>query len=219
MNTDLILYYRERAKEYENVYLKPERQDDIVSAGSILMEQFTQKTILEIACGTGFWTQRIAQTATAIMATDINEAVIEIAKQKKYANALVTFERADIFNYCSSTKYEGLFGGFIWSHIPLQSIDKFLRILNSFTAPDGTIVLMDNNFVKGNSSPVTYTDKEENTFQTRALDDGTTHLIMKNFPTEGFLREKLSEIAIDIQFIKLKYYWILCYKPLHHEIL
>jgi 2-polyprenyl-3-methyl-5-hydroxy-6-metoxy-1,4-benzoquinol methylase len=217
MNTDLILYYKERAKEYERVYLKPERQEDIQNTTTILQEQFSGKTVLEIACGTGFWTERIAQTARAVLATDINESVIEMAKQKKNVNAPVAFERADIFNFCSENKYQALLGAFIWSHIPLQRIDQFLRILNSFTSPDGTIVLMDNNFVKGSNSPITYTDEGENTFQTRRLEDGSMHLIMKNFPTENFLREKLAEMAFDIQFIKLKYFWILCYKPLHHE--
>jgi 2-polyprenyl-3-methyl-5-hydroxy-6-metoxy-1,4-benzoquinol methylase len=218
MNTDLIQYYKERAKEYEQVYLKPERQDDVQSATSILQEQFLKKEVFEIACGTGFWTERIAQTATSVLATDINETVLEVARQKRYSPAQVTFERADVFNYCSERKYESLFGAFIWSHIPLQSIDRFLRILNSFTSPDGTIVLMDNNFVNGSSSPITYTNEDENTFQTRRLEDGTTHLIMKNFPTENFLREKLADIAIDIQYIKLKYFWILCYKPLNNEL-
>jgi 2-polyprenyl-3-methyl-5-hydroxy-6-metoxy-1,4-benzoquinol methylase len=217
MNTDLIQYYKERAKEYEQVYLKPERQDDIQSTTSILQEQFLKKKVFEIACGTGFWTERIAQTATSVLATDINETVLEVARQKKYSPAQVIFERADIFNYCSENKYESVFGGFIWSHIPLQSIDKFLRILNSFTSPDGTIVLMDNNFVQGSNSPITYTDEDENTFQTRRLEDGTMHLIMKNFPTENFLREKLADMAFDIQYIKLKYFWILCYKPLNNE--
>jgi 2-polyprenyl-3-methyl-5-hydroxy-6-metoxy-1,4-benzoquinol methylase len=218
MNTDLIQYYKERAKEYEQVYLKPERQDDIQSAASILQEQFFKKEVFEIACGTGFWTERIAQTATSILATDINETVLEVARQKNYSPAQVTFERTDIFNYCSEHKYESLFGGFIWSHVPLQNIDKFLRILNSFTSPDGTIVLMDNNFVQGSNSPITYTDEEENTFQTRRLEDGTMHLIMKNFPTENFLREKLADMAFDIQYIKLKYFWILSYKPLSNEL-
>jgi hypothetical protein len=34
MNTDLISYYRDRAKEYENIYLKPERQDDLATAAT-----------------------------------------------------------------------------------------------------------------------------------------------------------------------------------------
>jgi 2-polyprenyl-3-methyl-5-hydroxy-6-metoxy-1,4-benzoquinol methylase len=217
MNKDLIQYYKERAKEYEQVYLKPERLEDIQSATMLLQEQLLNKTVLEIACGTGFWTERIAQTATSVLATDINDAVLEVAKQKKYAAAPVIFERADIFNYCSGNRYEALFGGFIWSHIPLQNLDKFLRIVNSFMAPDGTVVLMDNNFVKGSNAPITYTDEEENTFQTRRLSDGSMHLILKNFPRENFLHEKLVEVATDIQFIKLKYFWMLSYKPLNNE--
>jgi len=31
MNQDLILYYKERAKEYEKIYAKPERERDLIS--------------------------------------------------------------------------------------------------------------------------------------------------------------------------------------------
>ena len=56
MNTDLIKYYKKRAKEYENIYLKPERQNDILKAAIILQDIFTDKNIFEIACGTSYWT-------------------------------------------------------------------------------------------------------------------------------------------------------------------
>src|SRR5437868_5124944 len=116
MNKDLIAYYKDRAKEYEKVYLKPERQDELKSAMTLLQNIFADKTVYEIACGTGFWTEKIAQTATSIFATDINKAVIEIAQQKQYQKNNVTFGLEDIFKLSSNNKYESIFGGFIWSH-------------------------------------------------------------------------------------------------------
>lgn len=38
MNTDLVLYYKDRAEEYEKIYSKPERQEDLKSAATILQE-------------------------------------------------------------------------------------------------------------------------------------------------------------------------------------
>jgi hypothetical protein len=36
MNKDLVEYYKERAKEYELIYAKPERQEDLKKAAEIL---------------------------------------------------------------------------------------------------------------------------------------------------------------------------------------
>ncbi|MCX6257148.1 MAG: methyltransferase domain-containing protein [Bacteroidia bacterium] len=212
MNTDLITYYKERANEYENIYLKPERQDDLKSATLILQNIFTNRSIFEIACGTGFWTEKIAQTSTSVFATDINKELIEIAQQKKYGKASVSFGIEDIYQLPVKTIYESLFGGFIWSHIKLQDIDKFLESVNNSIIPGGLIVFMDNNFVEGSNHPITGTDDAGNTFQKRKLEDGTTHLVIKNFPTEIFIKTKLNEIVSDLKFINLKFYWILTYK-------
>jgi ubiquinone/menaquinone biosynthesis C-methylase UbiE len=213
MNTDLVAYYKDRAKEYERIYAKPERQADLQSSTVILQELLADKTVLEIACGTGYWTERIAKSAASIFATDINETVIEIARQKDFPNTEPSFGIADIFNFEPDNKYESLFGGFIWSHIQLQDLDRFLYTVNKFVLPGGTIVFMDNNYVEGSNHSITNTDGHGNSFQTRKLDNGTTHRVLKNFPTEDFLREKLSAIATDIKFINLTYYWILSYRP------
>ena len=212
MNKDLIAYYNKRAKEYEKVYLKPERQDELNSATTLLQNIFSDKTVYEIACGTGFWTEKIAETATSIFATDINKAVIEIAQQKQYQKSNVTFGLEDIFKLSGDNKYESAFGGFIWSHIKLQDLNRFIDSINNLTLPGGTVVFMDNNFVKESNHPITNTDEDGNTFQTRKLEDGTTHLVLKNFPTESFLRTKLTGIVTDFKFINLKYYWLLTYK-------
>src|SRR5213592_2291494 len=99
MNTDIISYYKERAKEYETIYLKPERQPDIQSAASVLQQTFSNKNITEICCGTGYCTEKIATTAASIFATDINDTVVEIAKHKNYPNNNVTFGIDDFYNY------------------------------------------------------------------------------------------------------------------------
>lgn len=85
MNTDIISYYKQRANEYETVYHKPERQHDLIQASKILQEIFVDKNVLEIACGIGYWTEVIAKTAHSILANDINETVLYIAKTKYYS--------------------------------------------------------------------------------------------------------------------------------------
>ncbi|MBU4486623.1 MAG: hypothetical protein KKD38_06805 [Candidatus Delongbacteria bacterium] len=50
-------YYAERAKEHDKVYLKPERQEDIKKIHEYLKDAFAGMNVLEVACGTRYWTQ------------------------------------------------------------------------------------------------------------------------------------------------------------------
>jgi 2-polyprenyl-3-methyl-5-hydroxy-6-metoxy-1,4-benzoquinol methylase len=212
MNNDLIEYYKERAKEYESIYLKPERQEDLKTATAFLQNTFANKNLYEISCGTGYWTERIAKTAKAITAADINRTVLEIAEQKQYPFNNVSFNIEDLYHMSHAKRYDNLFGGFIWSHIKIEELDIFLNAVHNSVTPGATVVFMDNNFVEGSSTPITNMDKNGNTFQTRKLKDGSTHLVLKNFPTENLLETKLKNIAVSYEFISLNYFWIVIYK-------
>jgi ubiquinone/menaquinone biosynthesis C-methylase UbiE len=212
MNSNIITYYKDRAKEYERIYDKPERQNDLQHAGHILQNIFKGKKVFEIACGTGYWTNIIAKAAHSILATDINETVLEVAKSKSYSPGSVDFLAADIFNMKIDNKYDSLFGGFIWSHIKLQDLKSFLAMAENCVESGGTIVFMDNNYVEGSSLPITETDTFGNTYQTRTLENGTTHMVLKNFPFESFMRELIADKVVDLEYINLEYYWIMKYK-------
>ena len=212
MHKDIIAYYRQRAKEYEKIYHKPERKDNLFQAEMLLHKIFANREVIEIACGTGFWTERIAKAARSILATDINDTVIEIAQSKAYPPLKVSFRIADLYKIPAVKRYESLFGGFIWSHIPLEELSSFINVINNLVVPGGMVVLMDNNYVEGSNLPITHTDENGNTWQTRQLEDGTRHKVLKNFPTDDFLHHVLKDKATDIRVINLKYYWILVYR-------
>lgn len=134
MNSDIVQYYRERANEYEKIYAKPERQKELLVVTHTLQDIFRDKNVYEIACGTGYWTERIAKSARSILAADINETVIEVAKTKTYSPATVAFRTADIFKTTYEFKSESLFGGFIWSHIKLQDLNNFINIISNMVS-------------------------------------------------------------------------------------
>jgi len=214
MNSDMVACYRQRANEYEKIYARAERQDDLLLAGKILQNIFADKDVFEVACGTGYWTERIAKTARSVLATDINDAVIEIAGSKNYGSAKVDFQKADIFELSNSFRCKNLFGGFIWSHVRLEELNRFISIINGLAEQGGSIVFIDNNYVEGSSLPVRDTDEFGNTYQLRTLENGTMHRIVKNFPTENFLRRSLGDAVMNFDFKSLQYYWILRYKIL-----
>lgn len=210
-DADLIRYYKDRAPEYDKLYTRADRQEHLREASDILQNIFRGKEVLEIACGTGYWTEQISRTAKSILATDINEAMLTVAKTKHYAPAPVVFEKRDMYA-SSEKKHESLFGGFIWSHILVQERDGFIDAMNNHVVPGGTVAFIDNLYVEGSNLPITETDAQGNTYQTRTLDNGTQHKVLKNFPTEEELRKLLDGKAGDVRFTPLPYYWILEYR-------
>ncbi|HTA82951.1 MAG TPA: class I SAM-dependent methyltransferase [Bacteroidia bacterium] len=210
MNNDLVAYYAERAKEYEKIYDKPERQGDLKALSNLVQTIFAAKDVFEIACGTGYWTQHIAKTADSVLATDINQAVIDIAETKAYEKNNVTFEVADIYKY-RGQQFSSLFGGFIWSHIKIQEVSDFIETVHRFVKPGGLVVFADNNYVEDSSRPISYTDEYGNAYQERELENGNKYSVIKNFPSESLFFKLLKERAEGIKYISLKYYWIVCY--------
>ena len=208
MNKDQITYYSERAEEYENIYSKPERQQDIPKVIDYLQKHFYNKDLFEIACGTGYWTQYICKTAKHIFATDINEKVIDIAKSKQLERENVEFRLADLFNLPKDLKdYEAGFGGFIWSHIPKQKLVGFLRNILSFIKPGGLVIFVDNNYVEGSSTPIYKTDEAGNTYQKRKLKDSSEHSIIKNFPSDEEVLSYIVPVGKDFEITRFEYFW------------
>lgn len=208
MKNDQVTYYSKRAEEYEKIYEKPERQRDIPKVIEYLQNHFYSKDLIEIACGTGYWTQHMSKTAKHILATDINEKVMDIAKSKQYERGNVKFQLADVFNLPDELgNYEAGFGGFIWSHIPVQRLSLFLKNFLSLINPGGLVIIFDNTYVGGSSTPIHYTDESENTYQKRILMDGSEYSIIKNFPTDEELLSLIKPVGNNIEITRFEYYW------------
>ncbi|HPR01066.1 MAG TPA: methyltransferase domain-containing protein [Saprospiraceae bacterium] len=210
MNQDLSTYYNDRAREYDKVYEIPDEQEDLLKSAVLFQNIFADKSVLEIACGTGYWTEKISKTANSIFATDINEIVIDIARTRKF-NSNVVFQVADMNCLSIDKKFDGLFGGFIWSHILLQDLDNFLLRLKGLLNENAKIAFIDSKQVEGTNHDrkrITRIDQYGNTFQTRTLENGTTHEVLKNFPSKQFLTDKLLQISTEVEIIELEHYWI-----------
>ena len=212
MNTDLIKYYAHRAREYELIYDKPERQADLDYVANYLKKTFTDQSVYEVACGTGYWTQHIAQTACSVTATDINPEVLEVAKRKAFPQQNVTFDVADIYALPAPKQpFDAGFGGFIWSHVPLVQLPDVIASFHQTIKKGGRVVWIDNRYVSESSTPIAERDDVGNTYQRRRLRSGEEHLILKNFSSEEELQNAVEDCASNIQIIRLSYFWILTY--------
>lgn len=205
-----VHYYKLRAKEYEAIYQKPERQSDLIEIKEYLSQQFRGQDVLEIACGTGYWTQILAASAEKILATDINSTVLDIAMAKNYAPAKVRFHVQDLFSLLEPKQlHEGLFGGFIFSHISRAQWQQFFTLCLSQIQKGSTMIFLDNRYVEGSSTPICRTDEDGNTYQIRRLRSGDVFEIMKNFPTEKDVKRCLAQKVEHWEWKTWKHYWLL----------
>lgn len=215
MTNDALLvdYYAKRANEYERIYDKPERQNDLEVLRALCTKAFTGKDVLEIACGTGYWTQIISQTAKSVTATDINEEVLQIARSKN-CGVEVSFQKADAFdlNPSSQNNFNAGLAAAWWSHLRKSQIEGFLRHFHRLLPSGSTIAFLDNKFVPGSNTPISRTDDEGNTYQLRKLEDGSEYEVLKNFPNEKEIRAVIGNSACEICWTELNYYWFLAYR-------
>jgi demethylmenaquinone methyltransferase/2-methoxy-6-polyprenyl-1,4-benzoquinol methylase len=205
-------YYARRAGEYEKIFAKPERQADLADLRTLLPGLFAGRDVLEVACGTGYWTPLISGSARSILATDINAEVLEVARHKTYPNPNVEFKIADAFTLANVTgRFSAGFAGFWWSHIPNQRLTDFLDCFHSKLCPGALVVFLDNNYVEGSNTPIARRDRDGNTFQKRKLEDGAEFEVLKNFPSEAELRTSVNARADAVEVTQFKYYWCLRY--------
>ena len=206
-------YYARRAAEYEKIYLKPERQADLRRMEEIAGDAFPGLSILEVACGTGYWTKFAAASAKSILATDFNDEVLELAKQKDYGTCAVSFQRADAYTLEGVPPwFDAGFHAFWWSHIPKRRIEEFLEAFHSRLSANAPVMMIDNLYVEGSSTPVSRTDENGDTFQTRTLEDGSVYEVLKNFLAEDELIASLADRCKDVEITFLEYYWFAKYR-------
>ena len=205
-------YYSKRAREYEKVYEKPERQQELEWLHQRIPELYRGRTVLEVACGTGYWSQYIARAARKLYACDINEPVLEIAREKPIPKG-----RAEFFN-ANAVTLEGVpsgcdaaFAGFWWSHVPRSGLTQFVANLARKLEPGSVVGILDNQYAEGSSTPVSRRDAEGNTYQMRSLANGEQFEVLKNFPTADELRAAVSGVAREAHLETLRYYWLLVF--------
>jgi demethylmenaquinone methyltransferase/2-methoxy-6-polyprenyl-1,4-benzoquinol methylase len=206
-------YYAARAREYERIYDKPERQADLRRLEQLIPGYFVGRDVLEIACGTGYWTQFIAPVADSTTAIDINAETLEIARSKPIPSDRARFELADIYDLPPGYRnFSAAFAGFWWSHVPRADRRAFMSSLHETVIKGAIVVALDNRYVEGSSTPISHYDADGNSYQRRRLADGSEHVVLKNFPTKTELVAEIGSSGTAIDYLELDYYWVLKYE-------
>ena len=206
----IVDYYRARAPEYEQIYYRdvPQRRKEIDDRCEYVSRIAQGRTVLDLACGTGYWTKVAAETAKEVVASDIAPEMIRQAKTKNY-NCPVEFVVSDLYHLPFRPKsFDFIMLGFWFSHEPKQN---YSVLFDSITVPlkvGGRIWMIDNNPpAEGTQVDSTEVDEHGNNLKVRRLENGNEYVILKNYFSKEELEKVLTERFRIIDFVYQKYYW------------
>ncbi len=205
-------YYSARAVVVRRVRVKSERRTDIEFLREHLPRRISGRSLLEVACGTGYWTQFLAPVASKCVVTDGTAEPLEFAKLRPGASE-AEFHLADAFALPSRLgAFEAAFAGLWFSHVPIERRNEFFQSLHARLLPGARVVFLDNSEVQCRELPIAERDAHGNTFQHRSLRDGSIHRVLKNFPAEEELRTLVSSVSRSCDFRALENFWLFEYE-------
>ncbi|MDE3000646.1 MAG: methyltransferase domain-containing protein [Gemmatimonadota bacterium] len=200
-------YYAARAPEYDLSagYLTHDRETLRVAKKKRYQKLFRGHDVLEIACGTGYWTEVLAETAKSVVGIDVNPEMIDRAQSRCGHLPHVKFRLADAYNIGPEAgTYTAGFAVWWWSHIPRARVGEFLQSIHRRLIPGALVVFSDQlEYVVPRVDGMAtqrHEDSNGDTIERRILSDGREYDIVKNFPTEQELVSALCGFGSDIQY-------------------
>ncbi len=200
-----IAYYRARAAEYDQWFYRQGRYDhgpelnrrwaEEASEVERALEEFDPKgSVLELACGTGIWTERLARHAGALMAVDASPEMLAINRQKLGTTA-VRYIQANLFDWKPEAQYDAVFFGFWLSHVPPERFASFWDMVRSCLAPGGRVFFVDSLFDPSSTARDQALKDENATTMRRRLNEGQEYTIYKIYYRPEQLAGKL--VSLD----------------------
>jgi SAM-dependent methyltransferase len=204
-------YYAQCAEIFDEKYQEPDLEEDAYAAAEHISEALANRDVLELGCGSGYWTQHFADAAKSILATDVNEAMLDLAQDHDYPDGKVEFAIADWHDIKlpEGRKFTACFAGGMWSHIRRDEYNSAMTNICKAVGSGGLLVLIDDNVIEDFTRPIARTDSDGNTYQIRELPDGSRVEVIKNFPTDSYLKKKFAAIARDIRVSRNEFFWML----------
>ena len=215
VNGDLVEYYSKRASEYEAIYRRqdPIRLSELQAISHAIMESFRGRCVLEVACGTGYWTQFAAKVAERIVAIDESFEMLEIARAKNMPADKVEFAQADAYNLDTvAGTFDAGLSNFWFSHIPKARVNEFLHGFHKKLVTGATVFMADNVYVPDIGGELIRRTDIEDTFKIRELRTGSKHVVLKNYYDEEELRGIFAPLVIELEIHVGQCFWWLSYK-------
>lgn len=213
-----IAYYRARAGEYDQWFLRLGRYDrgeelnqawfsEVGELRAWLGQQGPLGDTLELACGTGWWSEQLVQYASSLTAVDASPEVIELNKQRLQRED-VRYLQADLFTWQSDEQYDCIFFSYWLSHVPHERFADFWQRTKRMLKPNGRIILIDSLRTPLSTAVNHELQPPEDPIQVRKLNDGQQFKIIKIYYTPEELTARLGELGLRAELQRTKDYFL-----------
>jgi demethylmenaquinone methyltransferase/2-methoxy-6-polyprenyl-1,4-benzoquinol methylase len=212
-------YYQARAQEYDEWFYRRGRYDrgiehtqqwssEADEVRNALRKANLGGHILDVAAGTGIWTQELLSIADHITAIDSSEEMLDLNRQKLQSNK-VSYVLTDIFYWQPVVAYDAAFLGFWLSHVPPSQLYEFIGTIAGALKPGGKVFFVDSLF-EPSSSAIDHTaeliqrtqaagaSERQQVTTRRRLNDGREFEIIKVFYDPSDLAERFGTHSIPV---------------------
>jgi len=213
-----IAYYKARASEYDEWFLRQGRYD----RGPELNLQWFQEVeqvrqavdqfrpagrILELACGTGLWTQQLLGHARQITAVDAVPEVLKL-NQQRLQSSKVEYVQADIFTWQSKALFDVVFFSFWLSHVPAPLFESFWQMVARAIKPGGRVFFIDSRYDPTSTATNQQLGTPQSKTSIRRLNDGQEFKIIKIFYESDQLSKRLSQLGWRTRIHETAHYFL-----------
>ncbi len=197
-------YYRRRAGEYDVTAYGDDVAATRAHIARLVAVMRPAGRVLEIACGTGLWTEALAGWADTVMAIDAAPEAVAIARDR-VRPASVSFEVADVFSWRPAARFDVVFFSAWLSHVPESRFGQFWQSLRGWLAGNGRVLLIDEHVdERGKETYIAGCDEVVE----RRLCDGSTFRVIKNFVDPEELELRLRRLGWDCTIRRVSARWV-----------
>ncbi|MBE7470691.1 MAG: class I SAM-dependent methyltransferase [Anaerolineae bacterium] len=215
-------YYRARAQEYDEWFYRrgryhhgPEHtqkwEAEAAEVRQALAEANLTGQVLDIAAGTGIWTQELIKTADHVTALDSSEEMVALNRARLQSDK-VTYTLTDLFYWQPVMAYDGIFMGFWLSHVPPALLYDFIGTVAGALKPGGKLFFVDSlpeptstakDMMEGVAKKLAQRETtsqvagQENATMTRRLNDGREFQVVKVYYLPDDLADRLASYEIS----------------------
>jgi demethylmenaquinone methyltransferase/2-methoxy-6-polyprenyl-1,4-benzoquinol methylase len=202
-------YYAARAPEYHEWWDRRGRYDHGPEANAVWFREQDEVyaalaalhltgEVLELAAGTGNWTERLAATARRVTALDGSAEMLAI-NRARVGRENVEYVLADLFQWEPDRAYDGVLFGFWLSHVPPAQLDAFLEKVRKALRPGGQLFFVDSRRDPLTTSPDQPLPETEQPWLVRRLNDGREFPIVKVFYEPEPLQARFREHGLAVE--------------------
>jgi demethylmenaquinone methyltransferase/2-methoxy-6-polyprenyl-1,4-benzoquinol methylase len=150
--------------------------------------------VLELACGTGWWTEQLVGYTNDLTAVDASAEVLAL-NAARVRDPRVRRIQADLFTWTPEDAYDVVFFSFWLSHVPPERFGSFWAMVRGALKPGGRAFFVDSLRTELSTASDHVLPPEDDIIAQRKLNDGSRYSIYKIFYDPAALQARLESLG------------------------